>query len=37
VATIDGSESSAESMKFSFKSRTVKKPIAAVLGIPVKK
>jgi len=37
VATIEGSEGSAESMKFSFKSRSVKKPVAAVLGIPVKK
>ncbi len=37
VATIDGSEGSAESMKFSFKSRSVKKPVIAVLGIPVKK
>ncbi len=37
VATIEGSEGSAESMKFSFKSRSVKKPVFAVLGIPVKK
>ena len=37
VATIDNSEGSAESMKFSFKSRSVKKPVATVLGIPVKK
>ncbi len=37
VATIDDSEGSAESMKFSFKARSVKKPVATVLGIPVKK
>jgi hypothetical protein len=37
VATIDASEGSVESMKFSFKSRSVKKPVATVLGIPVKK
>jgi hypothetical protein len=37
VATLDDSEGSGESMKFSFQSRSVKKPVAAVLGIPVKK
>lgn len=37
VATLDDSEGSGESMKFSFQSRSVKKPVAAVLGIPIKK
>jgi hypothetical protein len=36
VATIDGSEGSGENMKFSFQSRSVKKPVSTVLGIPVK-
>jgi len=37
VATLDDSKGSGESMKFSFQSRSVKKPVAAVLGIPIKK
>jgi hypothetical protein len=37
VATIDASEGSAEGMKFSFKSRSLKKQVETVLGIPVKK
>jgi hypothetical protein len=36
VATIDDSVGSGESMKFSFQSRSVKKSVATVLGIPVK-
>ncbi len=37
VATIDDSVAPAESMKFSFQSRTNNKPVTTVLGIPVKK
>lgn len=37
VATIDDSEEAGKSMKFSFSSRSVKKPLAKVLGIPVKR
>jgi hypothetical protein len=37
VATIDDSVASAESMKFSFQSRTNNKPVTTVLGIPIKK
>lgn len=37
VATLDDSEGSGEGMKFSFQSRSVKNPVAAVLGIPIKK
>ena len=37
VATLDDSQGSGERRKFSFQSTSVKKPVAAVLGIPVKK
>ena len=37
VATIDDTVASVEGMKFSFQSKSVKKPVATVLGITIKK
>ena len=37
VATIDDTVAPVESMKFSFQSRSINKPVTTVLGIPIKK
>jgi hypothetical protein len=37
VATINDSDDSRKNIKFSFQSKSVQKPVASVLGIPIKK